>query len=470
MTLGAALSIALTGLQVNTAQLQLVSNNLANAQQPGYTQKRAIVTSVALGGVVGGATIAGYARTTNDALTNAFNNATADAALLNQQNDYFKQVQTILSSTLDNPPLSDALSKFSSAWTQYAASPETSAQQQSLLQAGTNLASVIRSIASNVSALDRQATTDINSSLSDLNTYLGQVASLNEQIATAGGVGQAVGDLQDQRDQIINQIAAITKVTVVPRANNQVGIYTPQGVLLLDGAPLTFNFNGVDVLSSSGQTVTNQLIGGSVEAQLKFKLNGSPNPVGTGPGDEVIRKLKSQLIAITQAFTTDSAGPPATFANAYNSATTGSGELASDFFTFNIDPNNGLPDPSTLSVNSSLLDGSSKVKIASGTAVTTALSAVRSFSADGLSISAGTYTDLSIAVLSNFQQAANSINAQSLPAQQQRDFYEQTIANATGVNIDNELVALTTLQNSYAASAHVISTIKQMLEDLTNVI
>lgn len=470
MTLGAALSIALTGLKVNTAQLQLVSNNLANAQQPGYTQKTAVVSSVALGGVVGGATITGYTRTTNNALTNAFNNATSDAALLNQQNDYFKQIQIILSSTLENPPLADAVAKFSSAWTQYAASPETSAQQQAVLQAGANLAGVIRSISSNVSALDRQITSDINSSLGELNTALARVAELNEQIATTGGIGQAVGDLQDQRDQVINQIADLTKVTVVPRANNQVALYTPQGVLLLDGAPLSFSFNGADVLSSSGQTVTDQLIDGSIEAQLKFKENSSPDPVGTDAGEEVIRKLRSQLILLTQAFATDSAGPPASFANAYNNATTGSGELASDFFTFNIDPNNGLPDPTSLAVNASLLDGSAKIKLASSTAVTTALSAVRSFSADGLSISAGTYTDLSVTILSNFQQAANTINVQTLPAQQQRDFYQQTLANATGVNVDNELVALTTLQNSYAASAHVISTVKQMLEDLTNVL
>jgi flagellar hook-associated protein 1 len=72
--------------------------------------------------------------------------------------------------------------------------------------------------------------------------------------------------------------------------------------------------------------------------------------------------------------------------------------------------------------------------------------------------------------LAGFQQAASAVNAQSEPAQQQKNFYKQSLSNATGVNVDSELVYLTTLQNSYSASAHVISTINQMLQDLEGIL
>ncbi|MGE3622573.1 MAG: flagellar basal body rod C-terminal domain-containing protein, partial [Bdellovibrionales bacterium] len=73
-------------------------------------------------------------------------------------------------------------------------------------------------------------------------------------------------------------------------------------------------------------------------------------------------------------------------------------------------------------------------------------------------------------ILAGFQQAANTIKTQNESAVQQKSYYEQVLSNATGVNVDDELVSLTTLQNSYAASAHVISTISEMFKDLLAII
>ncbi|MFY9287889.1 MAG: flagellar basal body rod C-terminal domain-containing protein, partial [Alphaproteobacteria bacterium] len=201
---------------------------------------------------------------------------------------------------------------------------------------------------------------------------------------------------------------------------------------------------------------------------LQFTYDGSPAAVSTDPGTEVIRKLNSQIVALTDAFTNVTAGTPTRFALAYNSATTGSGELASSFFS--VTTNSGIPDPNTFVVNANLLNGTSTIKQAAGATVVASLSAARSFTADGLSIPSGTYTDLSTGILAHFQQAANTISGQSETAQQQQTYYQQSLSNATGVNVDNELVNLTTLQNSYAASARVIGVINQMMEELTSLV
>lgn len=465
MSLTSALSVALSGLRASTAQLQLAANNVANAQTPGYTKKTAIVASVSLGSDFGGASVTGYLRTTDDALTTSLNNATSGAAYLDTQDKYLQQVQAFLGSNSDNPPLSSALARFQAAWTEFSAAPESPSQQSAVVQAGADLAAQIRGIAAAVTALNRQVTNDISTTVSSLNASLSKIAQLNSQIATASSAGQPVGDLEDARDLIIKDIAAVTNVTTFPRANNQVALYTPGGLLLIDGpSAQSFTYDGTDVISSSGSTVTNALIGGKLQAQLQFGYDGSPSAVSTLPGSEVIRKLNDQLQALAAAFTTSSAGPPETFAYAYDNATAGSGELASGFFTINV-----TNDATSFAVNSALLAGTSSVKNASGAGVVTALAATHSFSADGLTVS-GTYTDLGTGFLSGFQQAANTVHGQSLPAQQQQAFYEQSLSNATGVNVDAELVSLTALQSSYAASAHVISTIQQMLATLENIL
>lgn len=467
MSLTSALSIALSGLQVSTARLQVASNNISNAGLTGYTEKTANIGAVSAGSEAGGAIITGFSRATDAGLTASYNASTSNSSFLSTQNNYLQQVQTILNSTSNNPALSDAVSQFQSAWTQYSAAPESSAQQQAVIQAGTNLAAQIRTASSSVQTLSRQVTADTSATVKNLNSYLSQIATINQQIATSGNDSSSTGNLQDTRDQLINQVATITNVQVMQRANGQIALYTPQGVPLVDGAPQVFTYNGSTVTSAGGQDVTNSLKGGSLQAELNFAYDGSPAAASTAPGSEVLRKLNSQLTALTNAFTSTS-GSPASFASAYNSATTGTGELSSGFFSFSVD-GSGNAIPSSLVVNASLLNGTSTLKQASGTAVTASLAASRSYTADGLS-STGTYSDLTTAILANFQQAANSISSQSATATSQQTYYQQSLSNSTGVNVDNELVQLTTLQNSYAASAHVISTINQMLQTLTSIL
>ncbi|HSE73642.1 MAG TPA: hypothetical protein VLB05_03950, partial [Dongiaceae bacterium] len=61
MSLDAALNAAISGLRVNQANVQLVSANVAHANDPGYTKKTLVRESANLGeGQVGGVQIAGY--------------------------------------------------------------------------------------------------------------------------------------------------------------------------------------------------------------------------------------------------------------------------------------------------------------------------------------------------------------------------------------------------------------------------
>jgi len=90
--------------------------------------------------------------------------------------------------------------------------------------------------------------------------------------------------------------------------------------------------------------------------------------------------------------------------------------------------------------------------------------------ASGLSAPNATYATLGSAILSSFQQAANTISSQSKSASSQQTFYQQTLASETGVNMDTELANLVAYQNSYAASAHVISSVSQMFTTLLSTI
>lgn len=460
MSLSSALSIALTGLQTSTAQIQLASSNISNANTPGYTEQSANLSSTAEGGVE----VASYASATSTTLQQALNTATASASYLSTQNGYMQQVQGILGSNSNNPPLSAAMAQFAAAWTQLQASPEDPTVQETVVQAGVNLAQQVNSIASQVGTLQTQVQTDTQNTVNELNSDLASVASLNQQIVAATNDAQPTGALVDARNTAINQIASIANISVFQRNQGQVALYTPDGVSLLDGTPQTFSYNsGTGVVTNgNGLAVTNDLTGGSLQAELQF--NATAATPSSSPGVNTIEKLNNQLTDLVAAFTANS-GSPQTFENAYNP----SGPTSDGFFTA------AGNSPGLFAVNSALTaDPTTLSDLTEDEVNQTANAFNTNFdftdAGAGLSLNSGTYTDLATTILSGFQQAANTISTQSQSATQQQTYYQTALSNATGVNVDDELVNLTTLQNSYAASAHVISTISEMFNDLMSTI
>lgn len=474
-----ALSIALSGLQTSSSLISLASNNISNAQTTGYTNKTASVTSVDYGQNFGGVNIASYSRSTNQALTTNYNQATSAASYASTQNQYITQMQTILDSTATNPTLSADVANFSSAWNQYSSAPESSIQQQNVISAAQTLAKDIQSTMTQTGSLTSQVQSDIGNNVTSLNSDLQQIASLNSSIQAAKTAGLQTVDLQDKLDNLVNQISSYMTVSVQARPNGQIALFTPSGQALVDGQTAqTFSWNGSAITDSYGTDATSALSGGSLQAATDFISTSASATSSTTPGVGTIAKFQAQMSKLVDAFTNSSGTTPSSFATAYSSAYSSSvatgapqagSSVAFPFFTVT-NGANGQPDPSTLAVNSALTSSLAQLPQTNAQAIADSFNATSSYSTSGLSAPSVTYAGLTSAILSNFQQTANTINSQSTTATSQQTYYQQTLANSTGVNIDSELASLIAYQNSYAASAHVISTVNQMLTTLMSVV
>lgn len=461
MSLFSAINTSLSGLQAVTTQMQIVANNIANAGQEGFTRKSTIQSPTVLSGEGGGVQISGFVRATDPALTASIHTASSDAGMRTTQDRYLQQVQTILGATNgNNPPLTEAMAQFAASWRQLAAAPESNVRQNQVVQTASNLVATLRSISGAVESLDRQARAEVNSTLTDLNSDLQGIVDLNQKITAAIAAGQSPSNLEDARDQLIQKVSEVMNVTVLPRNQGQIALYTTGGYALLDGPAQSFSYDGATVTSAldPSMSLNDVLTGGKLEALVNFRADSSPTSPSVDPAAEVIRKLRSQLDLVASALTTSSAGPPETFAYAYANATTGTGEATSIF---------SGSTRTTLAVNANLLDGSETIKIASASDVADTFNdSSRSFTADGLSITGASYETMTASIMTFFQQSASTAAQLSATSSQQQDYLKQRLANQTGVNVDTETVALTTLQNAYSASAHVIAVIQQMFAAL----
>ena len=191
----------------------------------------------------------------------------------------------------------------------------------------------------------------------DGNDLLEQVYNVNVKLKGTGANDAAHGDLVDQRDALVRQVAQLVDVRTVERGDGTVSLFTTGGMSLLDGAPRKFSYDGTNVVDvESNQPVNSQIRGGALKAELDFRADNTSlnQPPSSDPSTEVIRKLKSQLDLVASAFTS-TIGNPTTFAGAYNNAA--SSERVSSTFATTVNASATGAQSSTVTLSGSFQAG-----------------------------------------------------------------------------------------------------------------
>jgi flagellar hook-associated protein 1 FlgK len=324
MSLTGALNAAVSALRVNQAQVQLVSANIAHANDPAYTRKTLSTESVVLGqNQVGGVTIGGFQGTVSVSLRKQVIAQTAAAGASDASNEYLTRVQDLLGTTADQSALTKLMNDFTSAWQTFQAQPDSSAAQAQIIGTGTQIADQIHTIADGLDQVDNDVREDISSSVDKLNDLLKQLFQVNLQLKTASNTSAAEADLVDQRDDLVRQIAQYVDVRTAEQPDGSISLFTPAGLQLMDGPPSLFTYDGTNVTRVGDTTpVNSQLSAGRIHALLNFRQDSSAanKPVSSDPATEVVRKLRAQLDMMVTALTSTSGTPPSISA-AYDAAT-----------------------------------------------------------------------------------------------------------------------------------------------------
>jgi flagellar hook-associated protein 1 FlgK len=335
MSLTAALNSAISALRVNQAAVQLISTNVAHANDPNYTRKTLQTQDIVYGGNQGADVIvSGYQSSISVQLRKQVEAQTADAGATDASNEYLSRVQDLLGTSADQSTLTNLMNSFTSAWQSFQSEPDSSAAQQSVIGAGQQVADAIHTVASGLDQINTDAKTDIGQSVDQLNDLLKQIFQVNLQLKTAPANSSATANLTDSRDNLVKQIAQYVDVRTVERDDGSVSLFTSSGLQLLDGAPSLFSYNGTNVTEVGNSTpVDSQLSGGRIHALLNFvqDSSGTNKPVNMDPATSVVQKLRSQLDMMVSALTGTSGTPPS-LAAAYNGAT-GSQRVSASYST-----------------------------------------------------------------------------------------------------------------------------------------
>jgi len=282
---------AVTGLNYASSALAVVSNNISNSSQAGYT--REVVTTVDPTGGGAGGVIVGERQTSvylNANLINAQSNASEQGAYA----QYATQLNTILASTTATGTSSNiatdiggSIQNFFSSVNRLATTTgdATGAARNAVLTNANILTSQFASVGNQINSLSSQVEQNINSDIGSINALALQIASVNQNIQQAQGQSliQPPNHLQDQRDQLLQKLSKLIGVTTLPQSDGTLSVFVGQGQALVLGATAQ-NLQGATSSSDPSKTILsysspngpiaipdNQVVGGELGALVQFR-------------------------------------------------------------------------------------------------------------------------------------------------------------------------------------------------------
>lgn len=280
------MSVGTSAMFAAYAQLQTTSNNIANANTPGYS-RQSVRLAATEGQFTGsgffgrGVTVQSVERAANQFLNSQVvatrSTAAADAArsgMLTQLEDVFGSGEA---------GLGYAATQLFNAYADLAAAPTDLSARQAVLARIEDIASLSRSNADQLDALQANVYEDVINSVSNVNELAKQVASLNDRIIDMQGLGQTPNDLYDQREQLIREIADKIEVTAVDAGDGSVSVFIAGGQSLVLGAEHNtlvaqadpYDSSRVAVAISVGGKTTplraDNLGGGAIAGLLQFQ-------------------------------------------------------------------------------------------------------------------------------------------------------------------------------------------------------
>jgi flagellar hook-associated protein 1 len=489
MSIQAALNTAMSSLDMQQQQANVIASNIANASTPGYvTQSLPQLEFVSNGesaGVMGGV----MQRLGDETAEATANQATAQQSYSQALVTSLTNYTQVLGQPTDSSSLPEQMSAFNQALTSLSASPSDASLQSGAVTAAQSLASTFNNLSAAVTSGREQADQTIGSDVTTVNQTLDQLAQNETELQTAAASGQSTASYLDTQDQLVSTLSQYVPVTVHQSGNNGIILSTDQGTTLYDGTvhPLSFTatpnipsqlqetgdaangyIGGLSAVTVDGQPIATSQ-SGDIAAQLQLRDVTLP-----AIGQQLDQLAGNTITAFQQADPTVSGGETGIFTNAGAAVTAGdAAEIPG--LAANITVNASV-DPAQGGQVSNIVNGAQATSGDSDSGDnSTVLAFIQAMNTDqNYNTSTGiqgsmTLTNAVSQIAGQQQDMLNTWTTNNTSRTTQAQATQTALSNATGVNVDDELQRLITVQATYAATTQVLQTASKMLDDLTQI-
>lgn len=480
-SLGSLVNIGISGLRAQQAAMNVVGNNIANVNTEGYSRKSAkLETANTVEGFGTGVEFAALTRARDIILDRQARFEAGNVGRLNFLESAMSTLEAIFTEVAGGgttetgsifdidggAALTGALSRFFTAFQDLANNPESQATRAAVREEATLLTEQFRRIHGQLAVMKDDLDRELQNTTTAVNALTRQIAILNEQILAAKeNVTDVAGDLDDERDRLIDDLSELLDVTALEQTDGTVTVTgaTGEGVLLVD-RDRSFDIEVRLILNPTGIASTN----------LVTVKESNPVPVTTGKLAGILEARDTQLPRFEDELNLLAATLVDRF-NTQHAAGFGLDGSSGNTFFQSIGTTAQL-----IEVSDTVLNNLDKIA-ASGPSVgnpnvtagpgdggnALALSDVRleKLFGGGTQTIEEFYADVVGQLGAEARQVFTAAEGQRLVQNQVNERRE----NVRGVSINEEASQLILFQRAYQAAARVVTVVDQMMQSVLNI-
>ena len=463
-TINSAFSLISGALEADQAGLSIVANNVANANTVGYTEETPNWQEnqpVSIGGITygEGVTETGATSLRDRVLEGRLDQQQQLASSSGSRLTALNSLQALFtpdtgSSTSKAGDIGSDITGLFSSFSSLEADPTNNSLRQEVLSSATSLSGDISNAAASLNqqsaALDQEA----SGVTSQVNALTGAIAQLNQQITTTSPNSDA-GTLEDQRQQDLSQLSQLVGVNQISTGSNGLAITTTSGQLLVSGTT-SYQLNsgmvgGVTHFFVGTTDVTTQLAsgGGSLGGYLTARDQDIPSALNSL--DQLAYGVSTQVNALNNAGTdlTGVTGTAASPLNIFSQPTEATGSAIAMTVV--------MTDPGQVAA----------AGVGQGSGDNSNATAMANLANQSI-VGGYTPTNYYSNFVSTLGASVAGVQAENT-AQNASVTQLQTQNNAlSGVNLNDEASAMSTLEQSYQAGSQVFNLLNTIMTSALN--
>ena len=268
------LNIGNSGLSAARKRLTTTSHNIANANTEGFSRQRApqqTTTPIAYGDLVlgTGTQIDRVERIHNRYLEKRLGSSLTEYAFFKERGMQLSQIETIFNE-INVKGFNDSLNGFFNSFRELSKQPDNNAIRSVVRENARALVHRFQDTREQLDEVYFELDRKITGSLEEVNSLLRQIASLNTKVVSLENTGGEAGDLRDQRDLKIRELAEFFDINVY---QDESGQYTVNAVGL------------------------GSLVAGASVNELSVQKSSNENPYEDGRSEIYFKERPSYLVS-----------------------------------------------------------------------------------------------------------------------------------------------------------------------------
>lgn len=293
--ISSTLSIAKTAIAAQQYGLNVTGHNIANVNNPDYSRQDATHISMKPAQYAGflfgtGVNVTEIQQSVDRLLENRLTDEKSTQAKFEEAESYMRILEGFFDENSESS-MNSIISEYWNAWHDLSDNPLGVSERVQIYEKGAKMAEQFNSIKSDLDQVSLDITYEIESTLTDINSYASQIGDLNREILGLEAT-QTANDLRDQRNALVDKLGELINIDIITQGNGSLIINGGNGSTLVNGVDhysLTMSDKQVMWEGTYGTTfdISDDITGGKIAGWLEVR-------------DEVIPKYQTQIDELTR--------------------------------------------------------------------------------------------------------------------------------------------------------------------------